>query len=240
VKCSGLVAALAGVFFQCAAWAEKPAPAAPPPPPSGGALEAVSLIPKEAAKRLARVEAREGAPFPERWYVLVFDPDVPTGVREFVVSKSRIVAARQLSQFADTLTEPDSFVDTLLRADADYCIRLGQVYAATNGLKAVSFDFELARPGGNLTAPSGVPKTEATWPIWRLTVLDASGDQIGVLLISAVRGTVLSHDGFEKTPDSAYLPPQPTLPPASVLYPKPPAPPKKTPPKSSGKKGKNN
>ena len=40
----------------------------------GTALDALKLIPKDAAKRLARIEAREGTPAPERWYLLVHDP----------------------------------------------------------------------------------------------------------------------------------------------------------------------
>src|SRR5437660_499889 len=39
-----------------------------------GALAALKLIPNEAAKRLVAIEAREGSPAPERWYVLVHDP----------------------------------------------------------------------------------------------------------------------------------------------------------------------
>ncbi len=236
MKFSGFVAAFVGVLGSCAAFAEKAAlaPSAPPPSP-GGALEAVGVIPKDAAKNLARIEAREGHPNPERWYVIVYDPSTPTGVREFVVAGGRIAAARQISQFSDTLTEPDAFGDAWVRADSDYCVRLGQVYAAVNGLKAAAFDYELARPAPN-APPTSAPKTEVTWPIWRVTVLDGNGDQLGMLTISAARGTVLAHDGFEKEPSTIQLPTPPTPPPASVLNPKPP--PKTPTPKAGGKKGK--
>lgn len=236
VKFTGLIAALLGALWSGAALAQKPTPPPPPPPAAGGALEAVSLIPREAAKRLARIEAREGNPNPERWYLLVQDPETPTGLREFVVASGKIAAARLYSQFADKLTEPEVFGDGFLRADSDYCIRLANLYAAANGQKAVSFDYELARPSVATPAPA-TPKGEATWPIWRLTVLDANGDQMGVLTISAARGTVLAHDGFEKEPEAHLLPPPPTPPPASVTNPK--EPPKKPVPKPpTTKKGK--
>ena len=47
----------------------------------GSALDALRLIPKDAAKRLARIEAREGAPAPERWYLLVYEPVEKRGLR---------------------------------------------------------------------------------------------------------------------------------------------------------------
>jgi len=37
------------------------------------ALEAMKLLPKGEARKLARIEAREGTPEPERWYLLTHD-----------------------------------------------------------------------------------------------------------------------------------------------------------------------
>ena len=73
----------------------------------GTALAAVKLIPKDAAKRRARIEAREGAPTPERWYLLVHEPTEKRGVREFVVAGGKFVTSRTLSQFAETLKPAD-------------------------------------------------------------------------------------------------------------------------------------
>jgi hypothetical protein len=216
----------------------------------------VSLLPKESANRLARIEAREGRPQPERWYLLVHEPEAPRGMREFVVTEGRIAAARDLSQFADKLTPEDAFGSGFLRADSDYCARLAELYAAANGFKAASMHYELRRamvppppppePPSTLPAPAATPapvpiviapetlKPEATWPVWRVTVLDGQGDQLGVLTISAARGTVLSHDGFDRVPDPATLPIPPTPPPLSITNPKPP---KEVKPKTTPKPG---
>lgn len=219
-------------------YAQKPVPVPPPPPPVGGALEALSLIPRDAAKRVARIEAREGRPKPDRWYVLVHEPEAPRGVREFVVADSKIAAARHISQFVDKLTEPEIFGEGFVRADSDYCARIAELYATENGSRPGYIHYQLARP--TLPASPQPPPPEATWPVWRLTVLDPSGDQIGVLQISAARGTVLSHDGFEKSPDSFAMPTPPTPPPASVTNPpkpKDPNAPKPTPkPKKPSRK----
>ena len=54
----------------------------------GTALDALKLLPKDAAKRLARIEAREGTPSPERWYLLVHDPAEQRGVREGALARA--------------------------------------------------------------------------------------------------------------------------------------------------------
>jgi len=41
----------------------------------GAALAALKLLPKDAAKRLARIEAWDGVPQPERRHFLAHDPD---------------------------------------------------------------------------------------------------------------------------------------------------------------------
>jgi hypothetical protein len=229
------------MILCCAAPAQKPAAAPPPPPPPGSAFEAMSLLPRESAKNLARIEAREGRLKPERWYLLVHDPEAPRGLREFVVAGGKIAAARSLSQFADRLTEDQIFGDAFVRADSEYCVRVAELFAAANGSRPGYIDYELYRP--NLPPPPpppdpaviamththpSLPSTshlnpEITWPIWRLTVLDAKGDQLGTLTISAARGTVITHDGFERVPDPGQMPIPPTPPPASVTNPKPPA-----------------
>ena len=54
--------------------------------PATTALEALKLLPKDARKLVARIEAREGSPNPERWHILVSDKTAENGVKEFVIS----------------------------------------------------------------------------------------------------------------------------------------------------------
>src|SRR5438046_3902324 len=71
------------------------------------ALDALKLLPKGMGKNLARIEAREGTPVPERWHILVHDAQSENGLREFVVADGKLVADRTLSQFAEKLTDDD-------------------------------------------------------------------------------------------------------------------------------------
>jgi hypothetical protein len=45
--------------------------------PANSALGALKLLPRGEAKRLARIEARDGTPVPERWHFIVHDPNRP-------------------------------------------------------------------------------------------------------------------------------------------------------------------
>ena len=169
----------------------------------GGALDALKLIPKDAAKRLARIEAREGAPAPERWYLLVHDPAEERGVREYVVADGRLAGSRTLSQFAEVLKPADVFGADAVKIDSAQVAKLAAAFAEANGGKLASLNYELVRD-----AATGVP-------VWKATVLDAAGDQLGVVIVNAAKGTVLSSDGFEKSPASELLTPPVAEPPTT-------------------------
>ena len=152
------------------------------------ALGALKLLPGDAAMRLARIEAREGVPAPERWYLLVQEPGVARGVREFVVKGGRIVANRTLSQFADSLQPADVVGADSVRFDSDQVARLAALFAVANKARVGSINYELAR------------NPDVNGPVWRATVFAPNGDPLGVLVITAAKGVIVSHDGFEKEP----------------------------------------
>ena len=166
----------------------------------GSALDALKLIPRDAAKRLARIEAREGSPAPERWYLLVHEPTERRGLREFVVADGKLVTSRTLSQFADSLNPADVIGAETVKVDSAQIAKLAAAFADANGTKAGLLNYELARD-----AVSGVVT-------WKVTVLDAVGDQLGILAVSATKGTVLGADGFEKLPAGIVIaPPAPPV-----------------------------
>ncbi len=167
------------------------------------ALAALRLIPSEAAKRLVAIEAREGNPSPERWYFLVNDPGEQRGLREFVVAEGKLVTSRVLSQFADSLKPADVIGADAVKVDSTQVAKLAGVFAEANDVKVGTLNYTLARDAA------------AGSPVWRVTVLDSSGDQIGLLMVNAVKGAVLRSDGFEKTPAGELLPPTATAPAAS-------------------------
>jgi hypothetical protein len=159
----------------------------------GTALAALRLVPKEAAKRLVAIEAREGTPAPERWYLLVHDPAQERGMREFVVADGKLVTSRTLSQFAETLKPADIVGADAVKVDSPQIAKLAAAFADANGAKVGSLNYELARDAASNA------------PAWKVTVLDAAGDQLGVLAVNATKGAVLSAEGFEKSPASVVV-----------------------------------
>ncbi len=159
----------------------------------GTAIGALKLLPKDVSKRLVRIEARDGAPAPERWHLLVHDPVSPRGVREFVVAGGKIVASRTLSQFADSLKPEDVVGADSVKFNSDQVARLASLYAVANGGRVGAINYELTR------------ETPAAGPVWRATVLDFNGDQIGVLVVTAAKGSIVRRDGLELEPAPELL-----------------------------------
>ncbi len=179
------------------ALAQKPTPKPTPAPAldENTALGAMRQLPKDAAKHLARIEARDGNPWPQRWYLLVHDPAEPRGLREFVFSDGKLVTARTLSQFADTLKATDVIGDTAVKVNSDQAAGIAGQYALTNAAHLGTVNYELSKTSAGI--------------VWQLTCLDPHGDQLGVIIVNATKGGVLSHEGFEKAPATAAPAPTP-------------------------------
>ncbi len=157
--------------------------------PTNTALGAIKLLPKGTSSKVALVEAREGRPTPDRWHILVHDPKEESGIHEYVVAGGEIVASRSLSQFAESLSADDIFGD-VVKVDSDKVTKLVQQYAEANSLSVVAMNFELKK-GGTGAAP-----------IWNVTCMDGDGNEIGHLVLTATKGTILSHEGFALDPAS--------------------------------------
>lgn len=159
-----------------------------------GALAALKLIPKDKAAKLARIEARDGTPDPDRWYLLVHDPAEENGVHEFVVAGKEIVASRSISQFADTLKPEDVIGAAAVKINSDRVAKLARQYAEANNIAISKMNYELKKEGAD-AAPS-----------WKVSCLDDSGNQIAELTVTAGKGTVISHDGFAAAPTPTPAP----------------------------------
>lgn len=157
-------------------------------PATPTALEALKLVPKDEAGRLARIEARDGKPAPDRWHFLVHDPEEPTGVREYVIAGDEIVATRSVSQFVEALKEADIIGAEAIRIDSDKASKLAQQYALASNATVAAMDYALIREG------------DGAAPLWKITCLDESGTAVGSLVVTASKGTIVSHDGFPIEP----------------------------------------
>ena len=166
--------------------------------PVSSALGALRLLPRGEAKRLALIEAREGTPVPLRWHFIVHDPKAETGVHEYVVAGGEIVASRDVSQFAENVRPEDVVGTDGLKVNSDRAAQIAQQYAFANNMTVATMHYELKKSGA------------AAAPLWKVTCLDEEGKEMGHLVISAGKGTVVARDGFPAEPPPPVPPATPT------------------------------
>ncbi len=175
------------------------------------AIDALKLLPKGESKKLARIEARDGTPDPERWYLLTHDEKSENGLREFVIAAGEVVASRNLSQFVESVQPADVFGGEALKFDSDKVAKITQQYALANNASVAVMHYELRKDG-----PEAVP-------LWTVTCVDDAGAELGRIVVSAGKGSVISHDGFPVDPPSPLVtaaPPTPTPVPRPKVKPK--------------------
>jgi hypothetical protein len=155
---------------------------------SGTALGAIKLLPRGEYKKIVRIEAREGTPKPERWHIIVHDPKDESGVHEYVIAGGEIVASRAISQFVESVKPDDILKESLIKVDSDRVAALAQEYALANNVTIAALNYALKKEGAEAA------------PLWSVGCLDETGKQIGVLVVSAGKGNVISHEGFTAEP----------------------------------------
>jgi hypothetical protein len=152
------------------------------------AFEAVGLLPAEEQAALARIEGRDGTPNPERWHLLLYDPAGEAGLREITVADGKIAGSHPVSQFAQSLAKSDVFAGNSLLFDSVHVARIAQEYCRTNGVTAVALHYSL-RKGGSDAAP-----------VWTVFCVNAKGEELGHIVVTAGGGAVTFHPGFAAEP----------------------------------------
>jgi hypothetical protein len=116
----------------------------------------------------------------------VHDPRAENGLREYVVANGELVAARELSQFAERLSPNDVIGIAAVRVNSDKLVAVAQQYAAANNVSIAAMNFELRK------------EPSSALPVWRIGCLDSKGQPIGSLLISADAGKIVGREGFQR------------------------------------------
>ncbi len=154
----------------------------------GSALNAIDQLPRGESKRVARVEARDGSPIPERWHIIVHDPKDENGLREYVIASSEVVASRTISQFAESVRPEDVINTSTVRIDSDRLADLAQQFALANNATIAALNYALKKEGAEAV------------PLWSVGCVDDTGKEIGRIVVSATKGNVISHEGFTARP----------------------------------------
>jgi hypothetical protein len=152
------------------------------------AIDALEQLTPDQLTHLAAIVARDGTPEPDRWQILVQDPTSETGLCEIVVSGGRKTAERRFSQFAQKLTAADVLEPVSLRVDSDRIAKLALQFGALNRIPVSALHYDLRKSGADGS------------PLWTVTCMDAAGNELGKILVSATSGAVLLHPGFPTAP----------------------------------------
>lgn len=152
------------------------------------AVAALKLLSRAQAKNLARIEAHEGTPVPERWHLLVYDAEADNGLHEYVVAAGEVVASRNVSQFAESLKAEDVIGADAVKIDSDRAAKVLQEYALANNVTIATITYVLKKEGADAA------------PLWHVTGIDEAGKEVGSIVLAAGRGTVVAHDGFPVVP----------------------------------------
>src|SRR5688572_18568958 len=166
---------------------------AQPRVPDGRAFETLQLIPKAQADLIAVIDGRGGAPLPEEWTIVVHDPEGPSGVREYIIGGTEIVAQRAVSHLASSLTAADALGLENIKVFPPHLAEAARLYGETNGLALGALDYQLRKEGADGA------------PFWTVTCRDEAGAPLGVLVIAAADGAVISHEGFSQAPSMSAL-----------------------------------
>jgi hypothetical protein len=152
------------------------------------AFSALTALPAEDRIHLARIEGPEGNLQPDRWYFAVYAADSASGLREYVVAGHRIVARREISQFASGLTAQDVVDSRFVHTDSSEVEKLAKDFAAANNQVIATLSLTLAKPFGEGR------------PIWTARCFNPSGVAFGYLVVAAENGTIFGHEGFLMEP----------------------------------------
>jgi hypothetical protein len=157
------------------------------------ALDALAVLPPDAASRVAMIIGNEGNPSPERWRFLVWDAHAENGFREYVVTENKIVAKNLVSQFAARINPQEVLSPETIRVDSDKAAWLALQYAKANDILVWTLRYTLRRP------------PELSGPVWKIDCFDAVDQQVGSLSLAAKEGKVIARLGFANEPSEAIL-----------------------------------
>lgn len=160
---------------------------------AASAYTAMQSLPPELAGTVAIIAGRDGTPEPERWHFLVHDPKAANGLREVVVAGGQKTANRTISQFAETLSDGDVINPDAMKVDSSQVAQIAREFGVVNKVSVSAMHFELRKSGPNAV------------PLWTVTCLDIGGAELGKVIVSAARGTVIMHPGFAQEPQVSPL-----------------------------------
>jgi hypothetical protein len=148
------------------------------------ALRAVGTqLGRGALNRVVSITGVNGDPQPEKWKIILEDPDARGGARELQVADERIVSDRPAGRRAAGSTEGATIDISRLNLDSSGAYAVASHTAEVSHTSFATADYTLRTD-------------ERGEPIWIVTLLNRSSRPIGTIYIGATRGTVKRTEGM--------------------------------------------
>lgn len=137
----------------------------------------------DALNHIVSVTGVEGDPQPEKWKIILEDPDARGGVRELEVADDRIASDRRPGRRA--AGSPEGATIDMARLNLD-----------SSGVYAVASHTAEKSNTHFATVSYALRSDERGEPIWIVTLLSKSSRPVGTIHIGATRGTVRRTEGM--------------------------------------------
>jgi hypothetical protein len=148
------------------------------------ALRAVGTqLGRGALNRVVSITGVNGDPQPEKWKIILEDPDARGGARELQVADERIVSDRPAGRRAAGSTEGATIDISRLNLDSSGAYAVASHTAEVSHTSFATADYTLRTE-------------ERGEPIWIVTLLNRSSRPVGTIYIGATRGTVKRTEGM--------------------------------------------
>jgi hypothetical protein len=148
------------------------------------ALRAVGTqLGRGALNHVVSITGVKGDPQPEKWKIILEDPDAPGDARELQVADERIVSDRPAGRRAAGSTEGARIDISRLNLDSSGAYAVASHTAEVSHTSFATADYSLRTD-------------ERGEPVWIVTLLSKSLRPVGTIYIGATRGTVRRTEGM--------------------------------------------
>ncbi|MDX2080858.1 MAG: hypothetical protein SFU53_08750 [Terrimicrobiaceae bacterium] len=145
----------------------------------GGALEAMRAIPPDFSDGILVVTGRSGAPDPSDWIVLARENQDVSTLERFVLRGGRVESRSTSLDAAEAFRGSDYINPDEVAVDSRQAWTIAVGALESKGAAAASADYSLKVPGKDVDG------------VWTVKVLDAKGNTLGEVEVSATSGDVL-------------------------------------------------
>jgi hypothetical protein len=136
-----------------------------------------------ALNRVVAISGARGEPQPEKWKIILEDPDARAGVREVEVADGRITSDRTPGRSVTGSTEGATIDTSRLNLDSSGAYAVASHTADKSHTSFATADYTLRMD-------------ERGEPVWIVTLLSESSRPVGTIHIGATRGTVKRTEGM--------------------------------------------